>query len=87
MMLGEPLESRMREKRGREKQIVKDGSRWRLKRHLYHRGLEKTSKIMREAKGDPGQCTIIHSPFTKYLLPAQYLDYGDTKMNQKLSLS
>lgn len=45
-----------------------------------------TSKVTREAKGDPDKCTVIHSPFTKYLLLAGYLDYGDMKMNQKLSL-
>ena len=30
-----------------------------------------------------------HNPFTisEYLLPAWHLDYGDSKMNQKLSLS
>lgn len=43
------------EEEGRKKQMVEeDGNGWRLKRHLYHRGLEKNSKVMKEAKGDLG---------------------------------
>lgn len=73
--------------RDRLKQVVEEVSGWRLKRHLYHRELEKNSKVINKAKREPGWYATIHSLTEYCLLFAWYFNYGDTKMIQKLYLS